>query len=176
MREVVHEMFSEEQIKEKIVEIAEQINKKYGNEALHVIGVLKGSIFFLTELTKHLTMPVTLDFIAAGSYGDGTVSSGSLSVDKDLDDEIDDLHCLVVEDIVDTGNTLSKIRKMLTARNPASIEFCALLDKPDRRETQVDVEYTGFVIPDEFVVGYGLDYAQRYRNLPYIGSLEWIED
>lgn len=176
MKEVVHEMFSEEQIQERIMEIAKQINKKYGNTPLHVIGVLKGSVFFFTELVKRLTMPVTIDFIAAGSYGDGMVSTGSLSIEKDLEGEIDDLHCLIVEDIVDTGNTLSKIRKMLLARNPASVEFCALLDKPARRETEVQVEYIGFIIPDEFVVGYGLDYAQKYRNLPYVGRLEFIEE
>lgn len=176
MKEVIHEMFSEEQVNEKIVEIAEELNKAYAGKSLHLICILKGSIFFFTELAKHLTVPVTMDFMAASSYGSQTSSSGELLIRKDLDESIEGLHCLIIEDIIDSGNTLSKVKKMLQGRNPASLEICTLLDKPERRETQVDVEYTGFVIPDAFVVGYGLDYDQKYRNLPYIGVLEFVEE
>ena len=176
MKEVVHELFTKKQVEEKIKEIAQEINRKYEGQSLHVIGVLKGGVFFFADLIRQLDIPVTMDFIAASSYGDGTESTGKLSVQKDLDEPIDGLHCLVVEDVIDSGNTLSMIKKMLEARNPASVEICTLLNKPDRRETQVEIEYNGFVIPDQFVVGYGLDYAQKYRNLPYIGVLEFVEE
>lgn len=175
MKEVVHEMFSESQIEERVAQIAEQLNERYEGKTLHVIGVLKGSVFFFTDLVRRLNMPVTMDFISASSYEDGTVSSGNLEIRKDLDDAIDDRFCLIVEDIIDTGNTIAKVKKMLQARNPAGVEVCALLDKPARRETAIDVEYVGFEVENQFVVGYGLDYAQRYRNLPYIGILEFKE-
>ena len=176
MKEVIHEMFSEEQVQNKIVEIAEKLNNEYAGQSLHLICILKGSIFFFTELAKHLTIPVTMDFMVVSSYGNGTSSSGNLEIRKDLEEPIEGLHCLIVEDIIDSGNTLSLTRKMLQGRGPASLKICTLLDKPERRETQVEVEYTGFVIPDAFVVGYGLDYAQKYRNLPYIGVLEFVEE
>ncbi len=121
-------------------------------------------------------MPVTIDFMSASSYGNETKSTGKLKINKDLDEEIDGLHCLIVEDIIDSGNTLSMTKKMLEGRNPASLKLCTLLDKPDRRETEVNVDYTGFTIPDAFVVGFGLDYAQKYRNLPYIGILDFVEE
>lgn len=175
MKEVVHEMFSEKQVEDRIAEIAEQLNKKYEGESLHLIGILRGGIFFFTELAKKLTMPVTMDFMAASSYENGTVSTGRLEILKDLDDPIEGRHCLIVEDIIDTGNTIGMVKKMLLARNPVSLEVCALLDKPARRETEVQIEYTGFEVQDQFVVGYGLDYAQKYRNLPYIGILEFVE-
>jgi hypoxanthine phosphoribosyltransferase len=175
MKEVIHEMFSEEQIEGRIAEIAEQLNKEYEGKSLHLIGILRGSVFFFSELAKRLKMPVTMDFMAASSYEDGIVSTGRLEILKDLDDGIDGRHCLLVEDIIDTGNTISMVRKMLAARNPASLRVCALLDKPSRRETEVEVEYIGFEVEDQFVVGYGLDYAQKYRNLPYIGVLEFVE-
>ena len=168
MKEVIHELFSEEQVKARVLEIAEELNKEYAGKPLRLICILRGSVFFFAELAKRLTMPVTIDFMAASSYGDGTVSSGRLEILKDLDDAIEGLDC--------TGNTLSLVKKMLLARNPASVKICALLDKPARRETDVDVEYIGFEIPDQFIVGYGLDYAQKYRNLPYIGVLEFIEE
>lgn len=176
MKEVIHEMFSEEQVEERILQIAEQLNKEYDGRPLHLICILRGSVFFFTELAKRLTMPVTIDFMSASSYGDETISSGKLRILKDLDDAIEDLDCLIIEDIIDSGNTLSKVKKMLLARNPKSLKICTLLDKPARRQVEIDVEYVGFVIPDEFVVGYGLDYAQKYRNLPYIGILEFIEE
>lgn len=175
MKEVVHEMFSEKQVEERIAQIAEQLNKEYEGESLHLIGILRGSVFFFTELAKRLTIPVTMDFMAASSYENGTVSTGNLEILKDLDDPVDGRHCLIVEDIIDSGNTISMVKKMLLARNPVSLEVCALLDKPARRETEIEIEYVGFEVPDQFVVGYGLDYAQKYRNLPYIGVLEFIE-
>lgn len=176
MKEIIHKMYSEEQVKARIKEMAEQINQDYEGKSLHMICVLKGSIFFCCELARHLTMPVTIDFMAVSSYGNDTRSSGRLRITKDLDEDIDDLDCLIVEDIIDSGNTLKMTRDLLSARNTASMKICTLLDKPSCRETEVTVDYTGFVIPDEFVVGYGLDYAQKYRNLPYIASIEFVEE
>ena len=175
MKEVIHEMFSEEQVQNKIVEIAEKLNKEYAGQSLHLICILKGSIFFFTELAKHLTIPVTMDFMVVSSYGNGTSSSGNLEIRKDLEEPIEGLHCLIVEDIIDSGNTLYYLIDVLKKRNPASMRLCTLLDKPDRRVKDVKVDYCGFEIPDEFVVGYGLDYAQKYRNLPYIGVVEGVE-
>lgn len=175
MKEVIHEMFSEEQVQNKIVEIAEKLNKEYAGQSLHLICILKGSIFFFTELAKHLTIPVTMDFMVVSSYGNGTSSSGNLEIRKDLEEPIEGLHCLIVEDIIDSGNTLYYLMDVLRQRKPASLRLCTLLDKPDRRVKDVHVDWTGFEIPDEFVVGYGLDYAQKYRNLPYIGVVEVAE-
>lgn len=176
MKEIIHEMYSEEQIEEMVTKLAERINADYAGKQIHLICILRGSIFFCADLAKKLTVPVSIDFMAASSYGNEITSSGQLMITKDLDDEIDDLHCLIVEDIIDSGNTLTKIRELLSARNPASVKICTLLDKPDRREVEVDVDYTGFVVPDCFIVGYGLDYAQKYRNLPYLGRVEFIEE
>lgn len=176
MKEVVHMMLSEEEVNSKIAEMAEKIDNDYKGKSIHLICILKGSVFFCCELAKRLTIPVTIDFMSASSYGNSTESSGKLNIKKDLDESIEGLDCLIVEDIIDSGNTLSLTQKMLAERNPASLKLCTLLDKPARRETEVDVDYTGFVIPDEFVVGYGLDYAQKYRNLPYVGRLEFVEE
>ena len=176
MGEIIHEMITEKQITDRILEMAEQISKDYEGKEIRLICILKGSVFFCAELAKRITVPVTIDFMQVSSYGDKTKTSGNLTVKKDLDDQVEGLHCLVVEDIVDSGYTLSLTKKMLLARNPASLKLCALLDKPDRRETEIEAEYTGFVIPDKFVAGYGLDYAQKYRNLPYIGEVRFIED
>lgn len=176
MKEVVHVMLSEEEVEAKVVEMAAQIDKDYQGKTVHLICVLKGSVFFCCELAKRITVPVTIDFMSASSYGNDTKSSGKLVIKKDLDESIEGLDCIIIEDIIDSGNTLSLTQKMLADRNPASLKLCTLLDKPARRETEVDVDYTGFTIPDEFVVGYGLDYAQKYRNLPYIGILEFVEE
>ena len=175
MKEIVHEMISEEKVEARISEIAEQLNRDYAGKTLHMICILKGSIIFYSQLAKSITIPVTMDFMTTSSYGESTISSG-LEVRKDLDEDIDGRHVLIVEDIIDSGNTLSMVKRMLAARNPASLRICTLLDMPDRRETPVEVEYIGFEIPDKFVVGYGLDYAQRYRNLPYVGEIEFLEE
>lgn len=176
MREIIHELYSEEQIHARVQELAAQINQDYEGKSLHVICILKGSVYFCCELTKYLTMPVTLDFMAVSSYGNGMKSSGRLRITKDLDEDIDDLHCLIVEDIIDSGSTIKMTKDLLSARNAASMKVCALLDKPSCRETEVSIDYIGFEIPDQFVVGYGLDYAQKYRNLPYIASVEIVEE
>lgn len=176
MKEIIHEMYSEEQIRARVREMAEQINRDYEGKSLHIICILKGSVFFCCELAKSLTIPVTMDFMAVSSYGNETKSSGKLRITKDLDEDIDDLDCLIVEDIIDTGNTLKMIRDLLAARNVASMKICTLLDKPSCRETEIKLDYTGFEAPDKFLAGYGLDYAQKYRNLPYIASVEFIEE
>lgn len=176
MSEIIHEMITEKQITERILQIASQINKDYKGKEVHLICILKGSVFFCCELAKRLEVPVTIDFMSVSSYGNSTESSGRLSVTKDLNEPIDGCHCIIIEDIIDTGSTLSLTKKMLFARGPASLKICALLDKPDRRKTEIEAEYTGFIVPDKFVVGYGLDYAQKYRNLPYIGELEFVDE
>lgn len=176
MREEVTTLISEEDVNARIQEIASQISDKYAGMDIHLICILKGSIFFTCELAKWITTSVTMDFMAASSYGDGTESSGKIKIKKELDESIEGKHVIIIEDIIDSGRTLYMLKNLLLERNPASLEICTLLDKPDRRVTDVEVEYTGFVIPDEFVVGYGLDYQQRYRNLPYIGVVEFVED
>lgn len=176
MNEIIHEMITEKQIADKILQIASQINEDYKGKQVHLICILKGSIFFCCELAKKLEMPVSIDFMTVSSYGNSTESSGKLTVTKDLDEPIEGCHCIIVEDIIDTGFTLSLTKKMLLARGPLSLKICTLLDKPERRKTDIEAEYTGFVVPDKFVVGYGLDYAQKYRNLPYIGELEFVDE
>lgn len=165
-------LVSEEQVDEKVRELAAQISKEYEGKNLHLICVLKGGVFFTCELAQKITIPLTLDFMSVSSYGDETVSSGRVKIVKDLDDAIEGKDVLIVEDIIDSGRTLSFLIDMLNSRKPASIKLCTLLDKPERRVTDVKVDYVGFNIPDEFVVGYGLDYCQKYRNLPYIGVIE----
>ena len=172
MKDKVRVMLSEEQVNERIRQLAEQISKEYEGRSIHLICILKGSVFVSCELAKRITIPVTLDFMSVSSYGSGTVSSGRVRILKDLDESIQDRDVLIVEDIIDSGNTLSYLMDLLATRAPRSLSICTLLDKPDRRVTDVDVKYVGFVIPDEFVVGYGLDYDQYYRNLPYVGVVE----
>jgi hypoxanthine phosphoribosyltransferase len=164
---------SEEKVTQRIRELGAQISKDYAGEELYVICILKGAVYFATELTKRITVPVTLDFMAASSYGADTKSSGVVKITRDLDESLKDKNVIVVEDIIDTGRTLSYLLEMLKKREPKSIRLCTLLDKPERRVAPVEVDYVGFVVPDEFIVGYGLDYAQKYRNLPYIGLLEF---
>lgn len=176
MKEQIRIMLSEEKVNARIAELAKQISEDYAGRSVHLICILKGSIFFTCELAKRITVPVTLDFMSVSSYGDGTKSSGVVRLVKDLDEPLQDKDVLVVEDIIDSGRTLSYLLENLERRNPASLRLCTLLDKPDRRVTDVKVDYTGFEIPDEFVVGYGLDYAQRYRNLPYIGVVTFGEE
>lgn len=172
MADKIRVMIPEEQIETRIKELAQQISKDYEGKSIHLICILKGSIFFSCDLAKRLTIPVTLDFMSVSSYGSETVSTGRVRILKDLDESIQGRDVLIVEDIIDSGNTLSYLKDLLTARAPKSLSICTLLDKPDRRVTDVDVKYVGFVIPDEFVVGYGLDYDQYYRNLPYVGVVE----
>ena len=173
MEDKISVLIDEERLNERIKEMAEQINHDYAGKSIHLIGILKGSIFALTELAKHITVPCTLDFMSVSSYGNGTESSGRVKLVKDLDEGIAGRDVLIVEDIIDSGNTLHYLRQVLSARKPASLKLCTLLDKPERRVVDdVTVEYVGFEIPDKFVVGFGLDYAQKYRNLPYIGVIE----
>lgn len=172
MTEKVRVMISEEQVNQRIRELAEQISKDYEGKEVHLICILKGSVFFSCDLAKRLTVPVTLDFMSVSSYGNETVSSGRVKIVKDLDESIQGKNVLIVEDIIDSGQTLAHLMNLLGTRMPESLEICTLLDKPDRRITDVKVKYVGFVIPDEFVVGYGLDYNQYYRNLPYVGVVE----
>jgi hypoxanthine phosphoribosyltransferase len=172
MAEKVSVLLSEEEVNKRIQEIGEQISKDYAGEQVHLVCVLRGGVFFLCELAKRITVPVSLDFMSVSSYGQDTKSSGVVKIVKDLDDSLKDKNVIVVEDIVDSGRTLSYLLEMLKDRGPKSMRLCTLLDKPDRRVVDVKVDYTGFQIPDEFVVGYGLDYAQKYRNLPYIGVVE----
>lgn len=173
MAESVRTLLSEEEVDKRIEELGAEISRDYAGQTVHMVCVLKGASFFMCELAKRITVPVTIDFMSASSYGSSTKSSGVVKIVKDLDEPLKDKNVLVVEDIVDSGRTLSYLLKMLGDRGPASIKLCTLLDKPERRVTDVKVDYTGFEIPDEFVVGYGLDYDQRYRNLPYIGVVEF---
>lgn len=172
MEDTIKVLIDEQSVQKRIKELAEQINKDYEGKSVHLICILKGSVFFTCELAKYITVPVTMDFMSVSSYGNGSVSTGRVKILKDTDEPIEGRDIIVVEDIVDSGNTLSFLLKIMKARKPASIKLITLLDKPDRREVPVHVDYTGFEIPDKFVVGYGLDYAQKYRNLPYIGEVE----
>lgn len=172
MSEKVRVLLPEEIVDKRICQIAEQISKDYEGKEIHLICVLKGGVFFMCELAKRLSVPVSMDFMALSSYGSSTESSGSITVKKELDENIEGKDVLVVEDIVDSGRTLKFLLEELRSRNPASVHLCTLLDKPERRVVDIQADYTCFEIPDEFVVGYGLDYAQKYRNLPYIGVVE----
>ena len=172
MADKIRVLLTEEEVNKKISEVAAQINKDYEGKEVHLICILKGGVFFTCELAKRLTVPVTLDFMSVSSYGDDTKSSGVVKIVKDLDQPLEGRDVLIVEDIIDSGRTLSYLIEILKKRNPASLKLCTLLDKPERRVKEVHVDYTCFNIPDEFVVGYGLDYAQRYRNLPFIGVVE----
>ena len=175
MAETIRVLIPEEKVDQRIEELGKKISEDYAGRQIHMICILKGGVFFMCELAKRITVPVSLDFMCVGSYGDGTKSSGVVRIAKDLDESIEDKEVLIVEDIVDSGNTLYYLMDVLRKRNPASIRLCTLLDKPDRRVKDVKADYLGFEIPDEFVVGYGLDYAQKYRNLPYLGVVEGVE-
>ena len=172
MSEKIRVLISEQDVNERILEISKKINEDYQGKEIHMICVLKGGVFFMCELAKRITVPVSFDFMSVSSYGDDTKSSGVVRIVKDLDQPLEGKDVIVVEDIIDSGRTLSYLLEILKQRKPASLRLCTLLDKPDRRESDVKVDYTCFEIPDEFVVGYGLDYAQKYRNLPYIGVVE----
>ncbi len=173
MAERVEVLLSEEEVNARIRQIGEQISRDYEGKELHLVCILKGASFFTCELAKRITVPVSLDFMSVSSYGASSESSGVVKIVKDLDEPLEGRHVLVVEDIVDTGRTLDYLLSLMRSRGAEDVKLCALLDKPDRRVVDVKADYTGFQIPDEFVVGYGLDYAQRYRNLPYIGVVKF---
>ena len=172
MEQKIDVMIDEAAVEARIAEIAQQLSKEYEGKTIHIIGVLKGSVFFMCELAKRLTVPVTMDFMSVSSYGNDTKSSGVVKMIKDLDESIEGRDVVLIEDIMDSGRTLSYLINILKERKPASFKVVTLLDKPDRRVVDLEPDITGFVIPDRFVVGYGLDYDQRYRNLPYIGILD----
>ncbi|MBP9995867.1 MAG: hypoxanthine phosphoribosyltransferase [Lachnospiraceae bacterium] len=173
MAEHVRVMLTEEEVNKRIKELGETISKDYEGKSVHLICILKGSVFFTCELAKRISVPVSLDFMSVSSYGSGTVSSGEIKIKKDLDESIEGKDVIIVEDIIDSGNTLFCLKNMLMKRGANSIKMITLLDKPERRVADVEVDYSGFNIPDEFVVGYGLDYDQKYRNLPFIGVVEF---
>ena len=164
-------MIDEDTVEARIAEIAQQLSKEYEGKTIHIIGVLKGSVFFMCELAKKLSVPGTMDFMSVSSYGNDTKSSGVVKMIKDLDESIEGRDVVLIEDIMDSGRTLSYLINILKERKPASFKVVTLLDKPDRRVVELEPDITGFVIPDRFVVGYGLDCAQKYRNLPYIGVI-----
>ncbi|MCR5668756.1 MAG: hypoxanthine phosphoribosyltransferase [Lachnospiraceae bacterium] len=172
MSENIRVMIPEEELTRRIKELGEAISKDFEGEEVYLVCVLKGAAFFATELAKRITVPVVVDFMATSSYGSGTVSSGVVKITKELDFDPKGRNVVVAEDIIDSGNTLNFLLDYFKDKGAKSITLCTMLDKPDRREVDVKVDYTGFTIPDEFVVGYGLDYDQRYRNLPYIGVVE----
>lgn len=170
--EKISVMISEEEVDQRIREIGAQITKDYAGKEVLLICVLRGGSFFMVELAKRINLDVKIDFMSVSSYGGGTTSSGHIKIIKDLEESVEGRNVIVVEDIIDSGRTLSHLLNLLKSRQPASLALCTLLDKPDRRVVEVPVDYTGFKIPDYFVVGYGLDYDQRHRNLPYIGKVE----
>ena len=172
MKAQISVLISKDEVEERIAQMAEEIDKAYAGKTVHLVGILKGSVFFLCELAKRITIPVTMDFMSVSSYGDKTVSSGVVKLSKDLDENIEGRDVIIVEDILDSGRTLSYLVEALSARKPESLKIITLLDKPERRVIPVDLYMTGFQVPDRFVVGYGLDCAQKYRNLPYIGVIE----
>lgn len=165
-------LITEKELQDTVKRLAAKINEDYKDEPLTLVIILKGSMIFASDLMRHLNMPVTIDFMRVSSYGSGTTSAGFINIKQDLASDIKDKNVLIIEDIIDSGNTLHKLKELLKERNPKSIRICTILDKPDRRVTPVEVEYSGIVIPDEFVVGYGLDYDEYFRNLPYVGVLK----
>ena len=165
-------MFTEQELKDRVVEIATQIDKDYAGKEPMLISVLRGSFIFMADLVRSITLPCTVDFMAVSSYGSGTTSSGQVKITKDLSESIEGRDIIVVEDILDSGNTLAFLKDYMLAKGAKSITIVTLLDKPARREKAITADLSGFVVPDEFVVGYGLDYCQQYRNMPYIGVLK----
>ncbi|MCI5791955.1 MAG: hypoxanthine phosphoribosyltransferase [Lachnospiraceae bacterium] len=168
-------LISEEKLVARIKEMGAQISRDYEGKSVHLICILKGGAYFMTELSKYITVPVTIDFMQVTSYGSETTSSGIVKIVKDHDEPLEGREVIVVEDIIDTGYTLSYLLEMLKDRKPASLKLAAMLNKPDRRIREVKIDYCGFDVPDKFVIGYGLDYDQKYRNLPYIGVVEGLD-
>lgn len=172
INDVERVLLSEEELAGRIAEIGAQITADYAGKEILMIGVLRGAVLFMADLARAIKIPVAIDFMAVSSYGAGTSSSGVVRILKDLDENVEGKHVLVVEDIIDSGLTLNYLMDNIKSRKPASIQICTLLNKPDRRKVDVDIAYNGFTIPDYFVIGYGLDYAEKYRNLPFIGILK----
>ena len=164
----IHVMIEQERLEARIQELGKQISKDYEGKEILLVCVLKGGVMFMAQLAKYITVPLTMDFMVLSSYGNELISSGTVDIKKDIDEPLEGRHVLIIEDIVDTGRTLWFLKKLLEERHAASVKICTMLDKPARRVKPVEAEYTGFVIEDEFVLGYGLDYEQRYRNVPYI--------
>ena len=171
-RDIESILYTQEELAQRVTELAEAINRDYEGKKLILISVLRGSFIFRADLARQIKHPCLIDFMSVSSYGKGTSSSGQVQITKDLSEDISGLDVIVVEDILDSGNTLSYLLRLLEQRHPASIRLCTLLDKPERRVKPITADYAGFAIPDAFVVGYGLDYAEKYRNLPYIGILK----
>lgn len=167
-------LFTKEQLQQRVAELGRQITEDFADksEPVVLVSVLRGSYIFMADLSRAIDIPVQIDFMSVSSYGTGTKTSGQVEIKKDLSDPIEGVHVIVVEDILDSGNTLSYLMNVLSARHPASISLCTLLDKPERREKPIYANYVGFPVPNAFIVGYGLDYAEKYRNLPYIGVLK----
>ena len=176
MKERVELMLSAEEIDRKLEELAEELYKEFGDEEVELVCTLKGAVVVTVDLAKKMKMPVKMNFMSVSSYGDSTESSGNINVKMDLDEDIEGKNVLIVEDIIDTGRTLRRLKELLLFRKPKKLKIVTLLDKPDRRVVDIKGDFTGFTIPDAFVVGYGLDYAQKYRNLPYVGVLHFDED
>lgn len=171
-KDIDHVLVSQAQLKEKIAELGAQITKDYQGKDLLLVSILKGACVFLSDLMRAVELPLSIDFMCVSSYGAGTVTQGHANIIKDLDVDIEGKDVLIVEDILDSGVTLSHVMEILRSRKPASLRLCSLLEKPERHKVHVPIDYLGFVVPDEFVVGYGLDYAEKYRNLPYVGVLK----
>ena len=172
MKYTIEKLINEEQLAKKVEELGKTIEKEYAPEdEILLVGLLRGSTVFLSDLARHIDLDARFDFMVVSSYGNSMDSSREVKIKKDLEEEIHDRHVIIVEDIIDTGYTLQKVKEILELRNPASLKICTLLDKPDRREVEVHVDYVGFTIPDVFVIGYGIDYAQKHRNLPYVGKV-----
>ncbi len=176
MKDEISVLISNEKLIERITEMGKKVSEDYNGESVHLVGILKGSVFFMCELAKHISVPVTMDFISVSSYGDGTKSSGIVKFNKDLDESIEGKNVILVEDILDSGRTLSYVVDIMKGRKPKTLSVITLLDKPERRVVPVELNMTGFAVPDKFIVGFGLDYAQRYRNLSYIGVIEKFGD
>ena len=172
LQDIERILLSEEQLQQRVRELGEEISKEYAGKEILMIGVLRGAVMFMADLARAIAVPVMIDFMAVSSYGTSTSSSGIVRILKDLDEEVAGKHVLIVEDIIDSGLTLSYLVDNIKSRQPASVRICTLLNKPERRKVDLEVNYNGFVVPDEFVVGYGLDYAEKYRNLPFIGILK----
>ena len=165
-------LLSAEEIEQRVAELGEQITRDYEGKDLLTVGILKGSNVFMSDLIRKIDIPLHMDFMVVSSYGNATESSGVVKIVKDLEKGIKGKHLLIIEDIIDSGLTLKYLKQILETREPASVKLCTLLDKPARRQEEVDVDYVGFTVPDEFIVGYGIDYAEYYRNLPFIGALK----